>query len=109
MRDLMKEFNHNRERLAYRPIFLQNFCDLWATCEDIPIAKLVLLKFFAPLGLKWLDSTNVKDNPEAERSAKCLLRLMRRFAAWEHLVGAGSLLPVVQLHKRLNGLVTRGN
>jgi len=95
----------NRERLSYRPIFLQNFCDLWDLCGKDVQTKLDVLMLFAPLGLKWLDRTSIKDNPDAQRSAKCLLRIMRRYCHWEHIVDAGGLKDVVQLHKRLYGLV----
>ena len=99
----------NRKRLAYRPVFLQNLCDFWFYAKDAE-DKLALLVIFAPLGLKWLDRVTVKGDEGAERAARCLLRLMRSYAHWEHLgSNLGALKDIVQLHKRLNGLVGRGD
>jgi hypothetical protein len=95
----------NQPNIAYRPIFLQNLCASWFYSRDVE-GKLETLLAFAPTALKWLDRTNVKGDGNNERSARVLLALLRRFAHWEHLQGdLGALKDLVQLHKRLQGLM----
>lgn len=98
-----------REGLSYRPVFLQNFCDLWylAGAEEQPSAdRIRLLGYFAPIALRWLDRTKVSADRDAQRSAKVLLRLVSKLADWSKLEGdLGGLRDIVQLHKRLSGLV----
>ena len=98
-------YNTGRPRLMYRPPWLYNFCDFWFLAETAD-EQLGLLQQFSKYALKWLNNTQVKGNPEAERAALCMYRVMRRFAHFEHLQKPyGRLCRIIRLHRRLAGLV----
>lgn len=100
----------NQARTYYRPIFLQNICAFWWLARSLRFARPaqfdILVAFGSRLGNKWLDETMVKGNPDVERSALLLYRLIRKIAAWDQLVEPfGGLAETVKLHKRLSGIL----
>lgn len=101
--DYTKLFSTGRDRLMYRPIVLQNFCDFWYLGSNAD--RIALLAYVAPLMNRWLDRSKVVGDAGAMRSALLMLRLMRRLADWsEFNAPLGGLAEIVKLYKRLSGL-----
>lgn len=100
-----KLYRTGRDRLAYRPVWMQNFFDMWFAAANVD-EKIGLMLFYAPLGLRWLNRVRVSDDPAAQRAALACFRVLNRFAVWNHLHEPyGALREIVQLNKRLRGLV----
>ncbi len=93
--------------LSDMPIWFQNLQWMMSYFDDEDIdARIVCLKYFAPMALRWLDEVRIVGDPVARRTLGAMLRLMNQLADFRELQEPlGYLTDVVTLHKRSCNLI----
>lgn len=87
------------------PIFMQNLRSFWEL-ESSAEVRMELLAFFAPMGLRWLDSVRIHDDESAMSAARWMAEAVSSIADWSKIAHPlGGLKEIVSLDKRLKGLL----